>query len=149
MQDWYIGGELAILLLVLLVLPVVLLAMRRRVLARQGGTFECSLRLGTDTPGSGWALGLARYNEERLEWFRFFSYSAGPRKIFVRQEITVVDNREPDPIEAGSLYVGQRIVQLRSTDDARPQVWELAMSGDSLTGLLSWLEAAPPGVIGY
>ena len=24
--------------------------------------------------------------------------------------------------------------------------WELAMSPDSLTGLLSWLEAAPPGV---
>jgi hypothetical protein len=29
------------------------------------------------------------------------------------------------------------------------QFWELAMSAESLTGLLSWLEAAPPGVRRY
>ena len=32
------------------------------------------------------------------------------------------------------------------TLDGEQQEWELAMSPDSLTGLLSWLEAAPPGL---
>ncbi|HYP45078.1 MAG TPA: DUF2550 domain-containing protein [Propionibacteriaceae bacterium] len=149
MQGWYLGAEVALLLVLLLVLILVTLALRRRWLARQGGTFECSLRLGAATPGSGWALGVARYNEERLEWFRFFSWSIRPRQSFVRHDITVVNDREPDLVEAGSLYAGQRVVQLRSTSEADPQLWELAMSGESLTGLLSWLEAAPPGASSY
>ena len=149
MQGWYLGAELVLLVVLLLVLSLVVLALRRRWLARQGGTFECSLRLGSATPGSGWALGVARYNEERLEWFRFFSYSVRPRQTFVRNDVTVVNDREPDQVEAGSLYAGQRIVQLKSTSEEAQEIWELAMSGESLTGLLSWLEAAPPGVPGY
>lgn len=149
MQAWYVGGEVALLLVLLLVLSLVLFALRRRWLSRQGGTFECSLRLSSTTPGSGWALGVARYNDEELEWFRFFSYSTRPRQAFRRHDMAVVNDREPDPVEAGSLYVGQRIVQLRCTSDPEGKTWELAMSGESLTGMLSWLEAAPPGVTGY
>jgi len=148
MHEWYVGGEAVALLVVVLLLPVLLLALRRRVLAREGGTFECALRLGITTPRSGWVLGVARYNEEKLEWFRFFSFWPGPRKTFYRFDVTVVHDREPNAVEAGALYVGQRIVALQATE-ADPQVWELAMSGESLTGLLSWLEAAPPGVVGY
>src|SRR6188768_3475570 len=106
MHGWFVGAEIAVLIVLVLVLPLVVLALRRRWLARQGGTFECSLRLRTSTPGAGWALGVARYNDENLEWFRFFSYSFGPRKTFVRNEINVLDSREPDPVEAVSLYVG-------------------------------------------
>jgi hypothetical protein len=148
MHGWFLGGEIALAVVLLLVLPLVLLAVRRRWLARQGGTFECSLRLRDAAPGTGWALGVARYNEENLEWFRFFSYSLGPRKIFLRQEVNVLESREPDPVEAVSLYAGQRIVRIE-TRGPRAETWELAMSGESLTGLLSWLEAAPPGIVGY
>jgi hypothetical protein len=70
MHEIYVGGEVVLLVLVLLVLVLVGLALRRRLLARQGGTFECSLRLRDAVRGSGWALGVARYNEENLEWFR-------------------------------------------------------------------------------
>ena len=101
------------------------------------------------TTGAGWALGVARYNEERLEWFRFFSYAVRPRKTFVRHDVVVVNDRQPEPAEAGALYAGQRIVQLRTEAGRDPELWELAMSAESLTGLLSWLEAAPPGVTGY
>lgn len=149
MQWWFLGAEVVLLLVLLLVLPLAMLALRRRWLARQGGTFECSLRLGTATAGSGWALGVARYNEEQLEWFRFFSYSARPRQTFVRHDVMVLDDREPTAAEAGALYQGQRIVQISTVSGQDRQVWELAMSGESLTGLLSWLEAAPPGVMGY
>lgn len=149
MQGWYLGGEVVLLLVLLLVLSLIVLALRRRWLARQGGTFECSLRLGSAESGSGWALGVARYNEERLEWFRFFSFSVRPRQVFVRNEVTVINDREPDLAEAGALYAGQVIVQLRGTSEIDAETWELAMSAESLTGMLSWLEAAPPGVTGY
>ena len=75
--------------------------------------FECSVRLQTATPGAGWVLGMARYNAEMLEWFRFFSYSSRPRKSFLRDDVRVVDDREPDAVEAVALYAGQRVVDAR------------------------------------
>jgi hypothetical protein len=146
MHGWLGVVELLAVLVLLLVLALLLLALRRRWLARQGGTFECSLRLHTSTPGSGWALGVARYNDGQLEWFRFFSYSWRPRKSFPRQEVRVLETRDPDPVEAVALYAEQRIVRFEIALRGGPERWELAMSPDSLTGLLSWLEAAPPGL---
>lgn len=130
------------LLLVLAVLLLLLLAARRRWLARGGGTFECSLRLRTTTPGGGWVLGVGRYHDGRLEWFRFFSFAVRPRETFPRNHVRVVDSRGPDPVEAVALTAESRILAL----EVGPQTRELAMSEDSILGLLAWLEAAPPGV---
>jgi hypothetical protein len=130
------------LLLVLAVLLLVLLAARRRWLSRSGGTFECSLRLRTATPGAGWVLGVGRYHGGSLEWFRFFSFAVRPREIFPRGRVRVVDSRDPDAIEAVSLTAESRILAL----EVGPQTRELAMSEDSVLGLLAWLEAAPPGI---
>ncbi len=130
------------LLLVLAVLLLVLLAARRRWLSRSGGTFECSLRLRTATPGAGWVLGVGRYHGGRLEWFRFFSFAVRPRETFPRGSVRVVDSRDPDPVEAVSLTAESRILAL----EVGPQTRELAMSEDSVLGLLAWLEAAPPGI---
>jgi len=144
-------GWLAVVLVLLLVAllaaaALVALPLRRRWLAREGGLFECSVRLKTATPGAGWVLGMARYNAEMLEWFRFFSYSSRPRTSFLRDDIRVLNDRDPDAVEAVALYAGQRVVELveqvPGDPDGRP--WELAMAADSLTGFLSWLEAAPP-----
>lgn len=149
MKGWFGVVEIVLIVLVLLVLPLIILALRRRWLSRSGGTFECSLRLRTTTPGTGWVLGVARYSGEQLEWFRFFSFSFGPRKTFRRGDVVVLENRAPDAIEAVSLYAGQRVVRMEEGTGDDGQLWDLAMSSDSLTGLLSWLEAAPPGVGGY
>lgn len=129
-------------LLVVLVVPVVFLASRRRWLSRQGGLFDCSLRLTDSTPGAGWALGVARYSGDNLEWFRVFSPSLRPRMIFPRSVTRAGEQREPDAIESVVLSDNQRIVRLES---AGGEAWELSMSTASLTGLLSWLESAPPG----
>jgi hypothetical protein len=125
MLGWW--GIVGILLLVAVCLAaiLVLLAVRRRWLARYGGTFECSLRLRTTIPGSGWALGIGRYNEE------------------------ILDYRQPDPVEAVSLYADQRVVRIEVNEPPEHEEWDLAMSPGSLTGLLSWLEAAPPGLLRY
>lgn len=129
-------------LFIILVVPVVFLASRRRWLSRQGGLFDCSLRLTDKTPGAGWALGVARYSGDNLEWFRVFSPSLRPRLIFPRSVTRAGEQREPDAIESVVLSDNQRIVGLES---ANGEVWELSMSIASLTGLLSWLESAPPG----
>ena len=143
-QGWLGVVEILAVLIVLLALALVLLAARRRWLDRLGGTFECSLRLRMTTPGAGWALGVARYSEGILEWFRFFSYSPRPKVTFTRGAVRVLETREPDAVEAVALNDDQRVIRVAT--EANDSGWELAMSPDSLTGLLSWLEAAPPGV---
>ena len=157
MWGWLGAVEAVGILVVLAVLLFALLAARQRWLARQGGTFECSLRLRTSTPGTGWMLGVARYHDGVLEWFRFFSLSARPGHTFPRTGVRVLDSRDPDPVEAVSLSADQRIVGLAVLDDApggaqrrmssSPETRrDLAMSAESITGLLAWLEAAPPGL---
>jgi len=146
MDGWLGVAEILGLLVLLLVLMLAVLALRRRWLARQGGTFECSLRLHHKAPSTGWVLGVARYRDGRLEWFRFFSYSWRPRKSFCRDAVRVLETRDPGPVEAVALYADQRVLRFEMADQAGPGQWELAMSPGSLTGLLSWLEAAPPGV---
>jgi len=146
MQGWLGVVEILALIIGLFLLALLLLALRRRWLDRLGGTFECSLRLRMTTPGAGWVLGVARYSEGILEWFRFFSYSPRPRVTFRRGAVRVLESRDPDPIEAVALNADQRVIRVAPTEQPDDQGWELAMSADSLTGLLSWLEAAPPGV---
>lgn len=159
MWGWLGAVEALGIVVVLAVALLALLAGRQRWLGRQGGTFECSLRLRTSTPGAGWALGVGRYNRGRLEWFRFFSLSVRPRQSFPRGGVRVLETRGPDLVEAVSLSADQRIVGLAVLDPeptrggATPVVppvetrRELAMSADSVTGLMAWLEAAPPGVM--
>lgn len=145
-MDGWLVALIAVAVAVLLCVGLLVgLAGRRRLLARDGGAFECSARLRRATPGTGWVLGLARYSEDTLEWFRFFSFSVRPQRRFVRGEVVVVQTREPDAGEAVALYAGQQVLVLSDHEHGRSEYSELAMSPDSLTGLMSWLEAAPPG----
>lgn len=145
MHGWLGVVEILGILVLLVALSLGLLAARQRWLARQGGTFECSLRLQRSTPSTGWALGVARYNQGLLEWFRFFSFSPRPRLTFPRGDVRVLETREPDVVESVALGTNRRVIRVE-TLTKQPEERELAMSQDSLTGLLSWLEAAPPGV---
>lgn len=56
--------------------------LRRRLIQRSGGTFDCSLRLADvkeELPsGKGWIYGVARYSGDSIEWFRVFSYAPDP-----------------------------------------------------------------------
>ncbi|MER7348938.1 DUF2550 domain-containing protein [Streptomyces aurantiacus] len=137
-----------LVLIALVLLGLFVFGLRRRLIQRSGGTFDCSLRWNapdpaeeSDTSGKGWGYGVARYNGDRVEWFRVFSYAPRPRRVLERASIEVVDRRAPDGEEElallsdavvlGCLHRGVRL--------------ELAMSEDALTGFLAWLEAAPPG----
>ncbi|WP_431036812.1 DUF2550 domain-containing protein [Streptomyces sp. P6-2-1] len=133
------------LVVVLVAAGLFVFGLRRRLIQRSGGTFDCSLRWNApargEASGKGWIYGVARYNGDRVAWFRVFSYSPRPRRLLERSEIEVTDRRLPegeeelallsDAVVLGCLHRGTRL--------------ELAMSEDALTGFLAWLEAAPPG----
>ncbi|MEU5161706.1 DUF2550 domain-containing protein [Streptomyces sp. NPDC020875] len=145
---------LAVLVSVLAVVALVgiglfVFGLRRRLIQRSGGTFDCSLRWDVPDdpdsaglpPGKGWVYGVARYSGDRIMWFRVFSYAPRPRRVLERAAIEVVGRRTPegeeelallsDAVVLGCVHQGTRL--------------ELAMSEDALTGFLAWLEAAPPG----
>jgi hypothetical protein len=123
------------------------LFVRRRWLSRGGGTFECSVRFAAPTKKSpvgsarGWTLGLGRYVDDSLEWFRVFSFLPRPRHVFGR-EVRVVGRREPHGAETFALYAGHHIVEVTLSSGSHV---ELAMSESAMTGFLAWTEAAPPG----
>ena len=84
---------------------------RRRFLSRSSGTFDCSLRTSTQRMGKGWILGLARYEADRIEWFRVFDLSMRPRRVLQRGDLQVQERRYPVGPEAFSLMTGVVIVR--------------------------------------
>jgi len=163
-----VGGALALdaawlfaAFLVVLILAAAAIAARRFLLERGGGTVECGLRKGDRA----WRLGLASYQREELYWFRVFGIGMRPQETFPRRDLTLVRRRLPSQAEAASLGPGMIVVEcqlgegqlgegvggggsgavddaVRASDSRRI---ELALAESALTGLLSWLEAAPPG----
>lgn len=118
------------------------LMVRRRFLARHGGTFELSHRIRAGEDGRGWALGMGRYSGERLEWFRIFSLMPRPYVVWAREQLSYDGRREPLGVERASLYPDHVVIRCQTP---RGDVVELAMSEASLTGFQAWLEARPPG----
>ncbi|MCN9240135.1 DUF2550 domain-containing protein [Streptomyces sp. RY43-2] len=131
--------------LALVVVGLFVFGLRRRLIQRSGGTFDCSLRWDVaeepDTSGKGWSYGVARYNGDRIEWFRVFSYAPRPRRVLERSAIEVAGRRGPEGEEELALLSDAVILACHH----RGTRLELAMSEDALTGFLAWLEAAPPG----
>ncbi|MEU0084184.1 DUF2550 domain-containing protein [Streptomyces sp. NPDC006274] len=129
----------------LVVVGLFVFGLRRRLIQRSGGTFDCSLRWnipeGQDVSGKGWVYGVARYNGDRVEWFRIFSYAPRPRRVLERSAIEVLARRTPEGEEELALPAGAVVLACLH----RGTRLELAMSEDALTGFLAWLEAAPPG----
>ena len=96
MPVWQVLLDAAGGLLVLVLLYGIALIARRRMLSRHGGTFEVSYRVRPERAGRGWLLGLGRYSGETLEWFRIFSLSPRPKRVWGRDELTYAGRRDPD-----------------------------------------------------
>jgi hypothetical protein len=138
--QWILDAVAAVLVLVLLY--GIALVVRRRLLSRNGGTFELSYRVRSPGTGRGWLLGIGRYSGDQLEWFRIFSLWPRPKRSWPRAELVYTNQREPEGgVERMSLF-GDHVVVTCTSPGGEV---ELAMSPSSLTGFQSWLEAAPPG----
>jgi hypothetical protein len=131
---WIVVGVVAV--------PCLLMALfiRRQWIARDG-SIEVSLRLSTYVEGRGWSPGLARFVGDELHWYRVFSFAFRPRRIFMRRAFVVESRRRPDSAEERSLP--RQTVVLHCLSQREPV--EIAMAEATVTGFLSWLEAAPPG----
>ena len=151
--------------LVLLVAAAVVLATRRFLLERSGGTVECALRrlnvsgepdhVGLPWHGlghGGWRLGVLSYQRDELYWYGALGVLLRPEQVFQRRALAVVSRRPADEAEVAALGVGRIVVEVsrqagRATPSGSPDGghWQLAMSDAALTGFLAWLEASPPG----
>lgn len=142
MHWWHWIFDAAGVLVILVILYGLALIVRRRVISRQGGTFELSHRVRPRRgEGRGWVLGLGRYSGETLEWFRVFTLAPRPKRTWRRESLSYDGTREPLGTESLSLYPDHLVIRVHS--DAGEI--EMAMSSASLTGFQSWLEARPPG----
>ncbi len=125
----------------LVVAAVVAFLVRRLILARGLGTFDCSLRGDTSHRAGGWILGVARYEADRLDWFRVFTISPRPARSLSRTRLVILDRRLPEGPESYSFFPGWVIVRCAYG----ALTLELAMSDPAYNGLAAWLESAPPG----
>ncbi len=151
--------------LILLVLAASGIAVRRFLLERGGATVECGLR----RPGGSWRLGLASYQLDEFYWYRVFGFSMRPEQAFPRHDLAVVARRPPTEEEVIILGPGRIVAECQlgasgasgGADGAADGpgdpgaaggagaggagTVDLALAESALTGLLVWLEAAPPG----
>jgi hypothetical protein len=127
---------------VLLVTGAGVFIVRRYLLTRAIGTFDCSMRRSDVGRAAGtWMPGVARYEQDRLDWFRVFTMSPRPTRSLFRGRLTIVDHRIPQGPEIYAVVPGWVIV--RCSYGSHPV--ELAMSELAYSGLATWLESAPPG----
>jgi hypothetical protein len=119
------------------------LFLRREIIARGRGTIEMSIRLSTLVAGRGWSAGVARFAGDQMRWYRVFSLAIRPRRTLTRRALAVEERRAP--MAAERLVLPANWVVLRCTSK-RASI-EIAMAETTLTGFLSWLEAAPPGAV--
>lgn len=127
----------AALLLLLLVLVVVAFIVRRSLLLRGVGAMEIWVKLSPRR----WSLGVGWYGSEELSWYRVFSLSPRPARVLVRGHLAVVDRQLPSERDAIVLPRGTTILSCQTPH----RLEQVAMSSSAVNGLLSWLEAQPPG----
>ena len=134
----------ALLALVLLIsLPLLAIAARRRILQRGGGTIDLSLRLKPKGNGRGWVLGIGRFQGDDVQWYRVFSLSPRPRRTLSRRDLRAGTSREPRGPETYALLKGAVVLECFGPQGKV----ELALGKGALTGFLAWLEAQPPGAV--
>ena len=145
MPPWEWVAEFFGLLAFVAIAVVIAIIVRRRLLARAGGTFELSVNKRRPAPDGrsarGWTLGIGRYADEQLEWFRVFSLGIRPSLVLERGHVEVTGRRDPTGPESFALYAGNVIVECQS----QGRTIQLGLSPESLTALLAWLESGPPG----
>lgn len=132
-------AEVVGLALLLVALLIAVLAYLRVRAVREAG-IDVALRAHPGTAGRGWHLGVARYRGDELVWFRASSLRSGPDRVLDRGALEIVRRRDPTLPESYAVPSGSVVLACR---DSVGEL-ELAMTRDTLTGFLSWLESAPP-----
>lgn len=138
--------KFTLVVLVVLALPALVLIIRRVWLLRAVGSFDCSAMLASATPGSQWVSGVGRFRGEELWWYPDFGWSFVPKLRFPRDRTIALPSHPLTLDGRGGEFSEYRVVPLSRQIGGGTAVWDLAMAPPAVTALLSWLEAAPPGM---
>ncbi|MEU6021647.1 DUF2550 domain-containing protein [Micromonospora sp. NPDC048871] len=122
---------------------ILFLFIRRALVTRSGGIIRLSVRTSTMLDGRGWSPGFGRFVGDELRWYRMVSFAVRPKRVLSREGLNVERRRLPEGQERMSMPADWII--LRCTSRHAPV--EIAMARSTVTGFLSWLEAAPPGAV--
>lgn len=105
--------------------------------------------MGGPKPG-GWMIGTARYADGTFEWYRAIDPRPVPAIVLRRGGLVMVEHRPPnvnDSLALASDAYG--IVTLQTGRKGKSSVCQIVVDPGVVTGLMSWLEAAPPGGVEY
>ncbi len=127
----------ASLLLLFVLLLVGSFVVRRSLLLRGIGAVEIWIKLSPRR----WSLGVGWFGGDELSWYRVFSLSPRPARVLVRGQLEVVERRRPG--ERDAIVLPRNAIILACRTPHRTE--QVAMSTGAVNGLLSWLEAQPPG----
>ena len=114
---------------------------RQRLLMLRGGTIRVMVRVSALFPGRGWSTGIGQFVGDELRFHRMFSLAFRPKRVLDRDSLIIEEQRRPEGPER--LTVPAHWIVLRCA--AGDGEIEIAMAESTVTGFLSWLEAAPPG----
>jgi hypothetical protein len=129
-------GGLVVALIALIVVVGVAFQLRRRFLLFGLGAVTMWVR----RPGTQrWSLGVAWYGSDVLLWYRGLSFAVRPHERLGRAVLQITGQRSAGHDDLG-LPAELIVVECSTSDGPR----ELAMDRSTVTGLLSWLESAPP-----
>lgn len=141
MAWWLVVVDVLAVVIVLTALSLAVLVWRRWHIVRRLGAFDLSINRRDTHSAQGWVLGLGVYSGDELDWYRTFSFKLTPSHRFVRHHLVIDQRREPTGGESHAVHRGHVIVAAETTISVR----QFALSPAALTGLLAWLESAPPG----
>lgn len=141
MSEFIVPLEVLGAVIALLVLAIGGLVLRRHLLTREIGSFDCSLRVEDPTGRFRWMVGVARYEADRLDWFNVFGLTFRPARSLGRSGLEILEKRPPNSHDIYAVMPGW--VVARCDDDG--VAVELAMGQHAYNGFATWLESAPPG----
>ncbi|GAC56824.1 hypothetical protein GOHSU_13_00460 [Gordonia hirsuta DSM 44140 = NBRC 16056] len=97
---------------------------------------------GTDR---GWRHGSVHYTEPSLVYYRLTSFRPGPTAVLSRRYLELTRRRVPEGTEREIMDPDMVVLELRVNEPgSAPADYEIAMSPDLVTALLSWLESRAP-----
>jgi hypothetical protein len=103
----------------LLVFALCLSWVRRFNLRRALGTVDASIC----TAGNSWQMGVCRYQDNDLEWFRLASLSMRPKHTFRRSSLELIGRRKPTESELVKVQPDAVIVELRASQIGEIRGW--------------------------
>lgn len=132
--DWAAVGLACVLLLI--VLGLVMLVVRRRLIARGEPLAMVALERG-----DGWKLGMTKLTTDSVLWFAVIGFSLRPRCVWRRGEL---DLGTPGPVTRAKPLAIIDPVQVDCLTGS--EQFRIAIAPGDYTALRSWSESAPPGL---